>query len=187
MYVKVRDSYACTKDWTSADCGANDVEACESVSAMMTAVCNLTADEITTKVAKRKTDGYCKNKADGGKEFSPSAVAVSPTASGCFASPGDTQKIANCNCHSTCKKCGYNTKPTGADDCVTCMHSTHKITAVSRLMGRGLAPPLRCCRLEQSSPRSSRLWSPWPPLEFPLNSSISLVHSNTQAAALPAS
>jgi hypothetical protein len=52
--VKVRDSYACTKDWTSADCGANDVEACESVSAMMTAVCTLTAGEITTKVAKRK-------------------------------------------------------------------------------------------------------------------------------------
>jgi hypothetical protein len=57
------------------------------------------------------------------------AAVTTPTA-GCFANSGDTQKIANCNCHSTCKKCGYNTEPNGVNDCVTCMDSTHKITAV---------------------------------------------------------
>jgi hypothetical protein len=44
---------------------------------MFTAVCDKTAAEIEALVAKMKTDGKCKNKADGGQEFSvPSKTAA---------------------------------------------------------------------------------------------------------------
>ena len=38
---------------------------------MMTAVCNLTTDEIKTQVDKELIDGRCKNQTDGGIAFSP--------------------------------------------------------------------------------------------------------------------
>jgi len=51
--------------------------ACESLSAMLTAVCTLAADEIKTTVASLKTVGSCKDKTDGGLEFS-TALCMSP-------------------------------------------------------------------------------------------------------------
>jgi hypothetical protein len=76
LYTKVYGKFDCKKDW---DCSARDpMPACESISAMMTAVCKLTADEIKTKVDKRKTDGYCKNKADGGMEFAATTPKTTP-------------------------------------------------------------------------------------------------------------
>ena len=59
MYMQVRNVYYCNKDWK---CGANpeeDVAACDSLSAMMTAVCTLTADEIKTEVDKARDSGGC--------------------------------------------------------------------------------------------------------------------------------
>lgn len=75
FYQKVYGKFDCKKDWV---CSARDPRpACESISAMMTAVCKLTADEIKTKVDARRAGGYCKNKADGGMEFA-AAAATSP-------------------------------------------------------------------------------------------------------------
>jgi hypothetical protein len=74
FYQKVYGKFDCKTDWV---CATRDpMPACESVSAMMTAVCKLTADEIKTKVDKRRTDGYCKNKADGGMEWAAPAAAT---------------------------------------------------------------------------------------------------------------
>jgi hypothetical protein len=77
FYQKVYGKFGCKKDWVCSVSRERPMPACESISAMMTAVCKLTADEIKTKVDKRKTDGYCKNKADGGMEFA-AAAATSP-------------------------------------------------------------------------------------------------------------
>ena len=81
--MRMRDkSFGCDKDTVcSADA---KIESCESVSAMMTAVCTLTADEITAKVAERKTGGYCK---DGGLEVSSAAAAVTTAAPGSTPTP----------------------------------------------------------------------------------------------------
>ena len=62
-------SNQCGKD---TDCSKGGIgPACESYTAMMSAVCSLTADEIKTKVDKSRTDGNCADKKDGGGEFSP--------------------------------------------------------------------------------------------------------------------
>jgi hypothetical protein len=61
-----------------SECSVNDGArflACESMSTMFTAVCDKTAAEIETLVAKMK----CKNKADGGQEFSPPKPSLTPT------------------------------------------------------------------------------------------------------------
>lgn len=66
----------------ATECSVNDGArhlACESMSTMFTAVCDKTAAEIEALVANAKTDGKCKNKADGGQEFitpSPSKTAA---------------------------------------------------------------------------------------------------------------
>jgi len=66
-------TFGCNKD---TDCTKTLLPACESMTAMLTGVCTLTADEIKTAVDKAKTDGGCKNKADGGLEFAPPAAAT---------------------------------------------------------------------------------------------------------------
>ncbi len=65
-------------------CSVNDGArylACESMSTMFTAVCDKTANEIEALVAKAKTEEKCKNKADGGQEFSPPNPSLTPTPS----------------------------------------------------------------------------------------------------------
>ena len=69
FYQKVYGKFDCKTDWV---CATRDpMPACESVSAMMTAVCNLTPDEIKTLVEHTHFQGWCKNKTNGGIEFSP--------------------------------------------------------------------------------------------------------------------
>jgi len=63
--------YGCNKDWDCSSRYKLPQPACESVSAMMTAVCNLTPDEIKTLVEHTHFQGWCKNKTNGGIEFSP--------------------------------------------------------------------------------------------------------------------
>ena len=76
FYQVVYGKFDCKKDWV---CSARDPRpACESISAMMTAVCKLTADEIKTKVDANKAGGYCKNKADGGMEFAATSPKTTP-------------------------------------------------------------------------------------------------------------
>ena len=68
----------------ATECSVNDGArhlACESMSTMFTAVCDKTADEIKALVAKMKTDGKCKDKADGGQEFSAASASLTPTPS----------------------------------------------------------------------------------------------------------
>ena len=61
----------CKKDWDCSEFGKLPKPACESVSAMMTAVCNLTPDEIKTLVEQTYFLGWYKNKTNGAIEFSP--------------------------------------------------------------------------------------------------------------------
>jgi hypothetical protein len=70
--------FGCNKD---TNCTKNPDLACESYSAMMTAVCNLTADEVKAKVDDTKTASNCKNKADGGLDFAPPAAAATTSPS----------------------------------------------------------------------------------------------------------
>ena len=80
-YVLIRNVYYCNKDWV---CGSNpeeDKPACESMSAMLTAVCDTTADKIKGEIDSARAGGACKNKADGGEEFAPPAPPT-PHASG---------------------------------------------------------------------------------------------------------
>ena len=80
-FIDVLNSFDCDTDWVcTEDDKVEDVKTCESVTAMMTATCTLTADEIKTFVDKYRTDRYCKNKADGGEEFSP-PVIITPSSS----------------------------------------------------------------------------------------------------------
>lgn len=79
FYSAVLNSFDCDTEWVCTDGDkVEDVPACESITEMMTATCTLTADEIKSKVDKRRTDGYCKNKADGGEEFSPPVIVPPP-------------------------------------------------------------------------------------------------------------
>jgi hypothetical protein len=76
FFKYVVTSRQCAKATT---CPISPSPACESFNAMMTAVCTLTADEVKAEVAKAKTDGSCKDKADGGIEFKAEAAAAAPT------------------------------------------------------------------------------------------------------------
>jgi hypothetical protein len=87
-HSKVTDEmFGCTNGNVTAgikatECSVNDGArhlACESMSTMFTAVCDKTTAEIVALVAKAKTDGKCKDKTDGGVEFSAaSATLASP-------------------------------------------------------------------------------------------------------------
>lgn len=75
----------------ATECSVNDGArhlACESMSTMFTAVCDKTAAEIEALVAKMKTDGKCKNKADGGQEFSAASASLTPSPSKTAAAGG---------------------------------------------------------------------------------------------------
>ena len=49
--------------------------------------------------------------------------------SGCFTEP--YVKVENCECHSSCKTCGYNDSPTGPDDCIKCAYENISVTPIN--------------------------------------------------------
>ena len=70
-YALLYGEFDCKEDWDCSRWDKLPKPACESISAMMTAVCNITADQIQTNVDEQRRQGKCKNKTDGGVEFSP--------------------------------------------------------------------------------------------------------------------
>ena len=60
---------------------------------------------------------------------------------GCFETESSSTAISGCACHSTCQKCGYESDPIEADDCVTCADPAHVITAVYADGTGTCAPP----------------------------------------------
>ncbi len=69
-YTLVGGVYYCNKDW---NCDEADVLECDSFSAMMAAVCTLTADEIKKEVDSARTNNGCAN---DGEKFSPPPAAT---------------------------------------------------------------------------------------------------------------
>ena len=74
------NTFGCNKDTNCAASVWTQSPACESMTAMLTAVCDQTEAEIKTIVDGKKTAGACKAKADGGVEFALPTVAVGTTA-----------------------------------------------------------------------------------------------------------
>jgi len=70
-------SYMCNKDTTCPL--ATPLPACETWTTLMTAVCDLTAAEIKGAIASAKTNSGCKDKADGGIEFTAEGAAAPAT------------------------------------------------------------------------------------------------------------
>ena len=57
------------------------------------------------------------------------AAAASAKKVGCYATPADEAPFLNCQCHPSCRACGYNDAPTGDIDCISCPKG-FKITPV---------------------------------------------------------
>ena len=70
---------------------------------------------------------------------------------GCFETESSSTAISGCACHSTCQKCGYDSDPIEADDCVTCADGSHVITAVYADGTGTCARPTGCFETESSS------------------------------------
>jgi len=127
FYMDVLNSFDCDNDWVCTEGDkVEDVEACESVTAMMTATCTLTADEIKTKVDKRRTDGYCKNKADGGEEFAPPVASANPHASGlkCLLGKNGVDPVSTAVDADCCNSAGLSGTPV----CVRFCNKDKKVT-----------------------------------------------------------
>ena len=55
----------------------------------------------------------------------PARRFLAALADGCYKTAADTDPIAACECHETCRTCGYDDKPTLSTECLTCKDLDH--------------------------------------------------------------
>lgn len=55
-------------------------------------------------------------------------IQLTTLASGCYKNEGDTSTLDACDCHDSCKACGFGDAPTEHFNCLSCSNPAHELT-----------------------------------------------------------